>query len=92
MKPDDMMPSPHKFKNISIGDLLIQQIPNPLKIDEFLRRRGIIINIQNNISTIDWTIDGVESNIDLMKTTVILNSSLRKMIMDGYIQHYPVQK
>jgi hypothetical protein len=85
------MPGPHEFKIISIGDLLIQQIPNPLKIDEFLRRRGIITNIQNNISTIEWAFDG-ESISTEMRTTSILNSSLRKMILDGYILHYPVQK
>lgn len=86
------MPSPFEFRNINIGDLLIQQIPNPLKVDEFVRRRGIIINVQNNISTIDWTLDGTSERVDLMRTTTILNSSLRKMIMDGYILHYPVQK
>lgn len=87
-----IMPNPFEFKNINIGDLLIQQIPNPLKIDEFLRRRGIIINVQNSICTIDWTLDGTDQHIDLIRTTTILNSSLRKMIMDGYILHYPVQK
>lgn len=85
------MPSPYEFKNINIGDLLIQEIPNPLKIDEFLRRRGIIVNVQNNISTIEWTIDGDVINTEMSKTT-ILNSSLRKMIIDGYIKHYAVQK
>jgi hypothetical protein len=85
------MPNTYEFKIISIGDLLIQQIPNPLKIDEFLRRRGIITNIQNNISTIEWALDG-ESISSEMTSTSILNSSLRKMILDGYIQHYPIQK
>jgi len=85
------MPNTYEFKIISIGDLLIQQIPNPLKIDEFLRRRGIITNIQNNISTIEWALDG-ESISSEMRSTSILNSSLRKMILDGYIQHYPIQK
>ena len=85
------MPNPYEFKRISVGDLLIQQVPNPIKIDEFLRRRGIIINVQNNISTIEWTFDGEPISTE-MKTTSILNSSLRKMILDGYIQHYPVQK
>jgi len=85
------MPPPFEFRNINIGDLLIQQIPNPVKIEHFLRRRGIITNIQNNISTVEWVIDGADS-VDLMKTTTILNASLRKMIMDGYILHYPVQK
>lgn len=87
-----IMPSPFEFRNINVGDLLIQQVPNPLKINEFLRRRGIIVNISNNVSTIDWTVDGVDIQVDLMRTTTILNVSLRKMIIDGYIQHYPVQK
>lgn len=86
------MPSPFEFRNISVGDLLIQQIPNPIKIEQSVRRRGIITNIQNNISTIEWIIDGSESPVDLMRNTTILNTSLRKMIMDGYILHYPVQK
>lgn len=85
------MKPPYEFRNINIGDLLIQQIINPVKSEEFIRRRGIIVNIQNNVSTIDWTIDGPDST-DLMRTTSIINSSLRKMIMDGYILHYPVQK
>lgn len=87
-----IMPSPFEFRNINIGDLLIQQVPNPIKAEQTLRRRGIITNIQNNISTIEWVIDGIDSQVDLMKTTTILNMSLRKMIMDGYILHYPVQK
>lgn len=81
-----------EFKHINIGDLLIQQIPNPTKLEESIRRRGIITNIQNNISTIEWMIDGTDSAVDLMRTTTILNGSLRRMIIDGYIQHYPVQK
>lgn len=86
-----MMKSPYEFRNINVGDLLIQQIINPTKSEEFVRRRGIIVNIQNNISTIEWTLDGNDVS-DLMRTTSIINSSLRKMILDGYIQHYPVQK
>jgi hypothetical protein len=85
------MPPPYQFKNINVGDLLIQQVINPLKMDEFVRRRGIIINIQNSVSTVEWIMDGSETN-NLMTTTSILNSSLRKMIMNGYILHYPVQK
>jgi len=86
-----MMPSPFEMRNINIGDLLVQQVPNPTKIDGFIRRRGIIVNVQNNISTIEWTIDGENASSELTKTT-ILNKSLRKMILDGYILHYPVQK
>jgi hypothetical protein len=86
-----IMPAPYEFRNINIGDLLIQQVVNPLKPEDFTRRRGIIVNVQNNISTIEWTIDGHSTNIEILKTTII-NSSLRKMIMDGYILHYPVQK
>jgi hypothetical protein len=85
------MPSPFEIRNISVGDLLIQQIPNPLKSEETLRRRGIIVNVQNNISTIEWTVDGANINTELSKTN-ILNVSLRKMILDGYILHYPIQK
>jgi hypothetical protein len=85
------MKSPFEFRNINVGDLLIQQVPNPTKMDEFLRRRGIIVNVQNNISTIEWMLDGGTLQTELTKTT-ILNSSLRRMILDGYIQHYPVQK
>lgn len=86
-----IMKSPFEFKNINVGDLLVQQIINPIKPEEFVRRRGIIVNIQNNISTIEWTMDGDSPSTDLSKTSII-NSSLRKMILDGYIQHYPVQK
>ena len=86
-----MMPSPFEMRNINIGDLLVQQVPNPTKIDGFIRRRGIIVNVQNNISTIEWTFDGADIPTEMKKTT-ILNVSLRKMILDGYILHYPVQK
>jgi len=86
-----IMKSPYEFRNINVGDLLIQQIINPLKSEEFIRRRGIIVNIQNNISTIEWTLDGENPSTDLSKTSII-NSSLRKMILDGYILHYPIQK
>lgn len=86
-----IMKSPFEFRNINVGDLLVQQIINPIKPEEFVRRRGIIVNIQNNISTIEWTMDGDSPLTDLSKTSII-NSSLRKMIIDGYIQHYPVQK
>ncbi len=85
------MPSPYQFKNINVGDLLIQKVINPLKAEEFLVRRGIIVGMQNNVSTIDWVLDGAQTN-NLMTSTSILNSSLRKMIMDGYILHYPIQK
>jgi len=86
-----MMKSPFEFRNINVGDLLVQQIINPVKPEEFIRRRGIIVNIQNNISIIEWTMDGDSPSTDLSKTSII-NSSLRKMILDGYIQHYPIQK
>jgi hypothetical protein len=79
------------FKNISVGDLLIQQVPNPLNIDTIINRRGIIIDISNNISTIEWMPDG-ESYLQQYKKTTIMNSSLRKMIMSGHIQHYSVSK
>jgi hypothetical protein len=85
------MKSPFEFRNINVGDLLVQQIINPVKPEEFIRRRGIIVNIQNNISIIEWTMDGDSPSTDLSKTSII-NSSLRKMILDGYIQHYPIQK
>lgn len=86
-----IMRSPFEFRNINIGDLLIQEIPNPLNSEQLARRRGIIVNVQNNISTIEWTLDGMDSHSE-MKQTTILNASLRKMIIDGYIHHYPVQK
>lgn len=86
-----IMKSPYEFRNINVGDLLIQQVLNPLKPDEFIRRRGIIVNVQSNVSTIEWTRDEETLSTDLLKTS-IFNSSLRKMIIDGYILHYPMQK
>lgn len=81
----------HDFKNLSIGDLLIQQVPDPTNITQTINRRGIIIDVSNNISTIEWMPDG-ESYLQQYKKTSIMNSSLRKMIMDGYIKHYSVSK
>jgi hypothetical protein len=81
----------HDFKNISIGDLLIQQVPDPTNITQTINRRGIIVDVSNNISTIEWMPDG-ESYLQQYRKTSIMNSSLRKMIMDGYIKHYSVSK
>jgi hypothetical protein len=80
-----------EFKNICVGDLLIQEVPDPINISGVINRRGIIIDVSNNISTIEWMPDG-ESYLQQYKKTSIMNSSLRKMIMDGYIKHYSVSK
>lgn len=83
------MQNSYNFREINIGDLLIQKIINPVKQDDYMQRRGIIIEVKNNISTIQW-INSEQINTDL-QTTTILNSSLRKMIMNGMLQHYPVK-
>jgi hypothetical protein len=80
-----------EFKNICVGDLLIQEVPDPINISGVINRRGIIIDVSNNISTIEWMPDG-ESYLQQYRKTSIMNSSLRKMIMDGYIKHYSVSK
>jgi hypothetical protein len=85
------MLSPLEFRNISVGDLLMQKIPDPANIEQTINRRGIIINVSNNISTIEWAVDNQPENISFTKTT-ILNVSLRRMIIDGYLQHYPIRK
>ena len=81
----------HNFRDINVGDLIIQKMPNPLNLNETLQKRGIIIAVTNNTSTIEWTIDFSDVSKEL-KTTTILNVSLRKMIMDGFIKHYPINK
>jgi hypothetical protein len=77
------------YKNLNIGDLLIQIIPHPINITETIYRRGIIIKISNNISTIEW-MENNENNISKSYKITIMNSSLRKLIMDGNIKYYSV--
>lgn len=73
------------FKNISVGDLLIEELRSPPDI--VVVKRGIIVEISNNISTVEWTI-GVHDKKYLKLR--IQNSSLRKMIMTGQMKHYPI--
>lgn len=77
------------FKNLNIGDLLIQTIPHPINVTETIYRRGIIVNITKNISTIEW-MENNENNIARTYRVSVINSSLRKMIMDGNIKYYSV--
>jgi hypothetical protein len=77
------------FKNLNIGDLLIQTIPHPINVTETIYRRGIIVNITKNISTIEW-MENNENNIARSYRVSVMNSSLRKMIMDGNIKYYSV--
>ena len=77
------------FKNLNIGDLLIQTIPHPINVTETIYRRGIIVNITKNISTIEW-MENNENNIARSYRVSVINSSLRKMIMDGNIKYYSV--
>lgn len=81
----------YQFREFSIGDLLVQEIPNFSKPEEVLQKRGIIIEISGSTSTIEWMMDFSDVGKDL-KVTTIINSSLRRMIMDGYIKHFPVHK
>ena len=77
------------FKDISVGDLLIQQVPDPLNLTETVNRRGIIILVSKGITTIEWMPDVTSSKYEKI---TIGTSSLRKMIMNGYIGYYPVGK
>lgn len=78
------------FKKLNVGDLVIQQVPDPLDYSNIVNKRGIIIDINRNTCTIQWTFDAVISKYEL-NTTTILSSALRNMIMKKIMQHYPVK-
>jgi hypothetical protein len=76
-----------EFRKFNVGDLLVQELSSPPDIRVI--KRGVIVEISNNISTIEWLSDSQNSKL---RTTSIQNLSLRRMIMAGYMQHYPVIK
>lgn len=78
------------YKLISVGDLIIQELCSPPDIR--VTKRGIIIDVTNNISTIEWTTDTFDKVYTIPRITSIQNISLRKMIMAGTVKHYPVVK
>lgn len=84
----EMDPLNLAFREIRVGDLIVQNILNPYKDNEQMQRKGIIVEVKNNISTIEWLY--AEPQQTEMRRTTILNLSLRKMIMDGFIKHFPV--
>jgi hypothetical protein len=77
------------FKELNIGDLLIQHVTEPIKMEKLIRR-GIIVEINKSCCSIQW-MGNTDSDFDFKKLTV-LKGSLRKMIMDGVMLHYPVGK
>lgn len=79
-----------EFKIFNIGDLIIQELTSPPDIS--IIKRGIIVDISNNISTIEWTSNTSEIGNRKLRTTSVQNLSLRKMIMSGHMKHYPLIK
>lgn len=79
-----------EFKKLNVGDLIVQQVPDPLNYGTIVSKRGIIIDINRNTCTIQWTFDTTNSMHDLT-TTTILTSSLRNMIMKKVLMHYPLK-
>lgn len=81
--------SDYKIKNISIGDLIVQEIRNTsISPSKTYRRNGIIINVGKTVSTIEWTNNSQPTE---NRYLTIFNITLRKMIMEGHVKHYPVQ-
>lgn len=81
--------SDYKIKNISIGDLIVQEIRNTsISPSKLYRRNGIIINVGKTVSTIEWTNNNQPTE---NRYLTIFNVTLRKMIMEGHVKHYPVQ-
>lgn len=81
--------SDYKFKKLSVGDLIVQEIRNTSLVpSKIYRRNGILINIGKTVSTIEWT-NNTQPNENRYLT--IFNTTLRKMIMQGHVKHYPVQ-
>lgn len=84
------MPKDFKIKKFSIGDLVVQELKNTsITPNKTYRRNGIIVEIGRTTSVIEWT-NNIEKNETRFLT--LFNTTLRKMIMDGHLQHYPVQK
>lgn len=84
-----MQNSKYKFKKISIGDLVVQEIQNSYNLpDKVHRRNGIIIEVGKTTSIIEWTNNNKASEVRYL---TIFNVTLRKMIMEGHLKHYPVQ-
>ena len=77
------------FKELSVGDLIIQTVFEPIALKKIIRH-GIIVATNKSSCNICWTdntaYDQNNNNVS------ILNISLRKMIMDGVLLHYPIDK
>lgn len=81
-----------QIKKFSIGDLITQKITfqdydNGESKEKLISRCGIIIEVNNSTSIIEWS---NKQHNDPEKKLVIFNTTLRKMIMDGTIEHYSV--
>lgn len=79
-----------EFKKFSVGDLIVQQVPDPFNYGTIVSKRGIIININKSTCTIQWTFDSSNSAHEI-STTTILSSALRNMIMKKVMIHYPLK-
>lgn len=87
MKPENL---DTEFKHLNVGDLIVQQVPDPLNYGIVVSKRGIIVNINKNTCTIQWTFDSSNS-IHEINTTTILSAALRNMIMKKVMIHYPLK-
>ena len=82
-----------KIVIFNVGDLVIQHLPNPLKLTENTSRRGIITEVGKSTISIKWMRDGNkeviadrgEHSLEMFKTTV------RSLILGNSFQHYPAK-
>ena len=79
----------NEIKKFTIGDLITQKIVLEAGDNQaegmVINRCGIIVDVNNSTITIEWS--NKEYN-DPQKKLVIFNTTLRKMIMHGSINHF----
>lgn len=83
-----------KLATFSLGDMIVQIIPSPINSEGIIKtisRRGIISEIFKTSLRIKWIIDNTDGAPNDISEQLILNTSMRSMIMHGVYTHYPVK-
>lgn len=79
---------PLKFRKFKIGDLIQQTVLNPTS-KQNVHRTGIIVSVNRESATIEWmNLESIDRLDDTGKI-VLLNASLRRMVMSGHLKHFP---
>ena len=75
----------------TVGDLFIQELPDPTDPSTKIARRGIIKKVDNTTLVVKWTKDSRfpdpgENEVRMLTQTV------RTMIMNGSVKHFASKK